>query len=135
MWDISTDESGTSETGVDKRTRLAYWLWTAAEKVEAAREGADWLRVSLITATTVWPLIEALLATNDLPAPSVGSIPVHLAGLPRQPPGCCDTFGRLLLGEVPERAAAFVELARWVAAALEAAPDHGLNDPSSTAPT
>ncbi|HEV2123504.1 MAG TPA: nucleotidyltransferase domain-containing protein [Chloroflexota bacterium] len=31
-----------------ERARLAYWLWTAAEKVEAAREGADWLRASLI---------------------------------------------------------------------------------------
>jgi len=117
-----------------ERTRLAYWLWTAAEKVEAAHDAADWLRASLITATTVWPLIEALWATNDLPAPSVGAIPVHLAGLIRQPPGCCDTFGRLLLGDVPERAAAFVELSRWVAAALEAAPDGGPNETSSTAP-
>ncbi|HEV2123505.1 MAG TPA: hypothetical protein VGW38_12115 [Chloroflexota bacterium] len=83
----------------------------------------------------MWPLIEALWAANDLPAPSVGSVPVHLAGLPRQPPGCWDTFDRLLLGEVPERAAAFVKLARWVAAALEAAPDDGLNDTSCTAPT
>lgn len=111
-----------------ERARLAYWLRTAAEKVEAAHEGGDWFRAALVATTTAWPLIEALWAVNSSPAPPVGSVPMHLARLPRQPAGCRDTFGRLLLGDAPERAAAFVELARWAAAALDAAPEDGPDD-------
>jgi hypothetical protein len=113
-----------------ERARLAYWLRTAAEKVEAAREGGDWFRASLVATTTTWPLIEALWAVNGSPAPTVGSVPMHLARLPRQPAGCRDTFARLLLGDAPERTAAFVELARWAAAALDAAPGDGPDGPT-----
>lgn len=102
----------------EERARLAYWLVTAAEKVEAARDAGDELRAALVTAATTWTLLEGVFAANGSPTPPVGSLPAHLARLPRPPSG--EALRRLLLGEATERHAAFAELARWTAAALDA---------------
>ena len=117
--EMARDALATFHLDGPKRTRLAYWLTTSAEKCEAAAEQDDWARAALIADATLWPLLEGLWGANDLPAPPVGNVLSRLSTLPHVPPNVEEAFQRLLLGNAQERVAAFTELATWVASALE----------------
>ena len=101
-----------------EKTRLAYWLESARQKIGAAMDAGDVVKAAYVASTTSWPILEALWAANDKPVPSCGSVWAHVGDLDRGPPGVEALLRRLFAGETADRVQAAVEIVDWAVPAL-----------------